>query len=62
VSFFNESTGPDPDDLAAENQLFAQFRDLARWSVMLQVVAPRLLKMLHIKWLTINVVAGVAGF
>jgi len=29
---------------------------------MLQVVAPSVAEMLHIKWLTINIVAGVAGF
>jgi hypothetical protein len=29
---------------------------------MLQVVAPYVAEMLHLKWLTIKVVAGVAGF
>ena len=29
---------------------------------MLQVVAPYVAEMLHLKWLTINRVAGVAGF
>jgi hypothetical protein len=30
--------------------------------MMLQVVAPPVVEMLHIKLLTINIVAGVAGF
>jgi hypothetical protein len=34
----------------------------ARGDEMLRVVAPLLSQMLHIKSLTINVVAGVAGF
>jgi hypothetical protein len=39
-----------------------QFLDAARRAVMLQGVAPYVAEMLHLKWLAINVVAGVAGF
>jgi hypothetical protein len=34
----------------------------ARWDEMLRVVAPYVAEMLHLKSLTINRVAGVAGF
>jgi len=35
---------------------------MVRLAVMLRVVAPCVAEMLHLKSLTINVVAGVAGF
>ena len=39
-----------------------RFQRAGRRTVLLQVVAPPVVPMLHIKWLTINIVAGVAGF
>jgi hypothetical protein len=48
--------------LTAEIQFVAQFLASARPAVMLRVVAPYVAEMLHLKWLTINVVTGVAGF
>jgi hypothetical protein len=48
--------------LTAEIQFVAQFLASARPAVMLRVVAPYVAEMLHLKTLTINVVAGVAGF
>ena len=48
--------------LTAEIQFVAQFLASARPAVMLRVVAPYVAEMLHLKLLTINRVAGVAGF
>jgi hypothetical protein len=48
--------------LTAEIQFVAQILASARPAVMLRVVAPYVAEMLHLKTLTINVVAGVAGF
>jgi hypothetical protein len=48
--------------LAAEFQFVLPLSDSLRRDEMLRVVAPYVAEMLHLKWLTINVVAGVAGF
>jgi hypothetical protein len=47
---------------SAPGFLVWRFQREGRRTGMLRVVAPRLLRMLHINSLTINVVAGVAGF
>jgi hypothetical protein len=57
-----EDSGCHPRRFAAENQLVTKFFNSARLAVMLQVVAPYVAEMLHLKLLTINRVAGVAGF
>jgi hypothetical protein len=48
--------------LTAEFQFVTSLYDSVHRTAMLQVVAPYVAEMLHLKLLTINVVTGVAGF